>query len=56
MATSSFDKKFVVKDPVVVEKVLMELEMIDEEKVLKSTETIIGGGSSNINSEEELWD
>jgi len=34
MATSSFDKKFVVKDPVVVVKVLKELEMVDEEKVL----------------------
>jgi len=28
MATSSFDKKFVVKDPVIVEKVLRELKKI----------------------------
>ena len=42
MATSSFDKKFVVKDPVIVEKVLKELEMSDEEKVLESSEGFIG--------------
>lgn len=42
MATSSFDKKFVVRDPVIVEKLLKELEMIDEEKVLESSEGSIG--------------
>jgi len=30
MATSSFDKKFVVKDSEISEKILKELEMVDE--------------------------